>query len=526
MSPAVLVSLMCFASAHAQAQDRLPTGESTAGAEGTADVRGPAAPPAAAPRGETSFTPPHAMCPVMPEEPSEEDFHLVYKGRDVHFCCSTCIQYFRKDPKKYLDRLPHFEGWRKEDPIQAEGGDGDAATAGTGPPALGEVWMGSLIQADLVPAFALLLPLFAAFLAWRRKRLGPEAFRRVVRLHTAWFLFFATTVVATSFGRHAYAMYNLWKDRDRVHFATFFEFGHPPVPERPQDQPKSLSSRYYRGNDERNPALFNNGYYRTATFDLRLEDASGQPIRAGQDLAGKQLFIHLRTQRAPHTAERFFHREAMETIFLTRVGDPMLGVFEPIPDRVEWTEIKEGWTWEARYPIGRVAPERRTSQRVDLQTASASEIASLPGVTDTAARWLVKYRDWNEGIQSTADLVEAGIEGPPLHALSKALDSEVFQGVVYVAQLIPKGDDLTDVRGSRFHFGVVFDVRLRGGQIVPDSDLWMNYLYRSRKTAAWRIPTTEWFDNKPIPELPGEGTQDPLLLGLSDDDQGLIPGAQ
>ncbi len=307
---------------------------------------------------------------------------------------------------------------------------------------------------------------------------------------------------------------------------TFFEFGHPPVPARPEEQPKSLSSRYYRGNDERNPALFNNGYYRTATFDLRLEDASGAPVQAGQDLAGKQLFVHLLTQRAPYTAGRFFHREAMKTIFLTRVGDPLLGVFEPIPDRVEWTEVKEEWTWEARYPIAQVAPKRGTSQRVDLQTASASEIASLPGVTDTAARWLVKYRDWNEGIQSTADLVEAGIEGAPLKALSSALDSEVFQGVVYVAQLIPKGDDLTDVRGSRFHFGVVFDVQLRGAQIMPDSDLWMNYLYRSRKTAAWRIPTTEWFDNKPIPELPGKGTQDPLLLGLSDDDQGLIPGAE
>jgi hypothetical protein len=272
--------------------------------------------------------------------------------------------------------------------------------------------------------------------------------------------------------------------------------------------------------------LFNNGYYRTATFDLVLEDEAGTPVKAGDAVDGKQLYVKLLTKRAPFTAARFFHRKAMEPIFLTKFADPFLGAFGPVPDRVDWTEIKEAWQWQARYPVGRVKVARKGAAPVDLQTASVDEIAAQPGVGAVAAQWLVKYREWNEGIGSTADLIEAGIEGGPLKALSDLLDSEVVGGIVYVAQLIPKGDDMSNIRGSRFHFGLVYDVRIRDGIVQKDSDLWMNYLYRSRKTAAWRIPTTQWFDNKPIPVLPAaSGITDPVVLGLQDADQGLIPEA-
>lgn len=477
-----------------------------------------------APSGDPEQAPPdlaNPMCPVMPAEEADDVFHLVYKGRDVHFCCSTCIQYFRKNPKKYLSRLKQFDGWQTEDPTQVSGGlaAGEGGTGGGGAggaPVLHEVWMGALMAGDLIPFFALLIPGFG-LLAFRRRRLTAAT--------AGLFVLVAALGVSTSFARHAYDLYNLWKDRDRVHFATFFEFGHPPAPARPDGQPKSLTSRYYRGNDERNPALFNNGYYRTSTFDLVLEDEAGAPVRPGDDVGGKRLYVRLDTLRAPNTAGRFFHRKAMEPIFLTRLSDPFLGAHGPIPDRVGWTEVKEAWHWQARYPIGQVNPARSGGPTLDLQTATADQIAAQPGVGAVAARWFVKYREFNGGIGSTADLIEAGIEGVPLKALSELLDSEQLEGVVYVAQLIPKGDDLSNIRGSRFHFGLVYDVRLRGGRVQPDSDLWMNYLYRSRKTAAWRIPTTEWFDNKPIPEIPDDQAKvtDPVLLGLQDSDQGLIP---
>jgi YHS domain-containing protein len=462
------------------------------------------------------------MCPVMPAEPADDVFHLVYKGRDVHFCCSTCIQYFRKNPKKYLARLEQYGGWEADDPSQAVGGLTAKKVGGGGAQKLQEVWMGSLMAEDLVPFGALAIPGFGLFLYWRRRRLGAAGFRSVVALHVAWFAFFTGAIVATSFARNAYDLYNLWKDRDRVHFSTFFEFGHPPVPSRPE-QPKSLKSTYYRGNDERTPALFNNGRYRTSTMHLSLEDESGAAVKPGDDVTGKQLYVKLITERAPFTAERFFHPRAMEPIYLTKRSDPFLGAFEPVPDRVPWTERKERWEWEARYAIGQVSPRPAIAATLDLQSATVDEIAAAPGVGAVAAQWLVKYRDWNDGIGSTADLIEAGIEGGPLAALSDLLDSEVLKGVVYVAQFIPKGNDLSNIRGSRFHYGMVYDVRLREGIVQPDSDLWMNYLYRSRKTAAWRIPAKEWFDNEPIPELPSKATDDPALLGLDDDDQGIIP---
>ncbi len=462
------------------------------------------------------------QCPVMPAEPSEEEFHLVYKGRDVHFCCSTCIQYFRKDPHKYLSGLAQFDGWEREDPAQSADADRTKLATG-GPPKLGEVWMGSLMSGDLVPFFGVSIPLFVVFLAWRRRRLGEEAFGRAMVLHVVWFTLFAACGVATSFGRHAYDLYNLWKDRDRVHFATFFDYGHPPVPQRP-DQPKSLTSVYYRGNDERSPLLFNNGNYRTATFELHLEDEGGEPVTAGQDVGGRALYARIVTKRPPFTAARFFHRKAMEPIFLTRHGDPFLGAFGEVPDRVSWSEVRQNWEWEARYRLGVVSSRPSTLASVDVRTASVDEIAAAPGVSRPSAEWLVKYREWNEGIGSTADLVAAGIEGEPLDALSSLLDSDVFQGVVYVAQAISTGDDRSKVVGSRFHYGITYDIRLRGGVLQADSDLWMNALYRTRKAAAGRVPTEQWFSNQPIPELPGEAaTDDPVVLGLEDKDQGFIP---
>ena len=65
MSPAVLASLMCFASAPAHAQER-----PSAGASATPAAPQDAPPPAAKDEEvEPPFKPPHPMCPVMPAEP-------------------------------------------------------------------------------------------------------------------------------------------------------------------------------------------------------------------------------------------------------------------------------------------------------------------------------------------------------------------------------------------------------------------------------------------------------------------------
>ena len=68
--------------------------------------------------------------------------------------------------------------------------------------------------------------------------------------------------------------------------------------------------------------------------------------------------------------------------------------------------------------------------------------------------------------------------------------------------------------GSRFHYGIRYQIEIEEGTLASSSDVYMGALYRTRKFPAWRLPMSEWFSHKPIPVLPGENTDDPELLGF------------
>jgi uncharacterized membrane protein/YHS domain-containing protein len=52
----------------------------------------------------------NAMCPVMTDQPADPALIVVYQGKKVAFCCSVCVNRFKADPERYLDRLPQFGG--------------------------------------------------------------------------------------------------------------------------------------------------------------------------------------------------------------------------------------------------------------------------------------------------------------------------------------------------------------------------------------------------------------------------------
>lgn len=70
---------------------------------------------------------------------------------------------------------------------------------------------------------------------------------------------------------------------------------------------------------------------------------------------------------------------------------------------------------------------------------------------------------------------------------------------------------------GRPHYGIEFDIRIRGGVIQPESEVWMGSLFQTEKVdqpAPGRIPVAEWFDFRAMPEIEGKNTDDPELLGL------------
>ncbi|OHB58322.1 MAG: hypothetical protein A2Y07_08450 [Planctomycetes bacterium GWF2_50_10] len=48
------------------------------------------------------------ICPVMGGK-IDKNVKTEYQGKTVYFCCSGCIDTFKADPNKYIDKLPQFK---------------------------------------------------------------------------------------------------------------------------------------------------------------------------------------------------------------------------------------------------------------------------------------------------------------------------------------------------------------------------------------------------------------------------------
>lgn len=44
------------------------------------------------------------LCPVMGQKINKQ-YYVDYNGKRVHFCCAACIQEFKKNPEKYMEKL-------------------------------------------------------------------------------------------------------------------------------------------------------------------------------------------------------------------------------------------------------------------------------------------------------------------------------------------------------------------------------------------------------------------------------------
>ncbi len=118
---------------------------------------------------------------------------------------------------------------------------------------------------------------------------------------------------------------------------------------RPQHPPR-MCGEYYRGNDERDPALFNGGFYRTATFRVELRDADGSPLEWNSPWPSSAA-VHLELVQAPFATRALFDPKLIELGGLWDAdpwipdlrGDPRVVHLQPVPGRDD--------AWEADFPI-------------------------------------------------------------------------------------------------------------------------------------------------------------------------------
>ena len=125
-------------------------------------------------------------------------------------------------------------------------------------------------------------------------------------------------------------------------------FGNPPVPLKPET-PNSLSSTYYRGNDERFESMYNGGRYLTCTFKLALVDEANTVLNFGDTVEGKKLFVKFDIIRAPYTADILFSKRIMGGVFLTSTAD----IFDcrKSVDAVKLEVTKEDQEWTSLFPV-------------------------------------------------------------------------------------------------------------------------------------------------------------------------------
>jgi hypothetical protein len=395
----------------------------------------------------------NTYCPVMPDQLAIPEQSTVYKGKTVRFCCDECLEKFKADPEKYMAALSRPPG---VSPISAAAHP-DEETASPEPRQM--TWRPSeqlLKRYKFSLAALLILALF-----WLLTR-GPLA-----RLGASWrgrwpvpkpLVWLGLAIAADfSYVQMKYVQrQQFFEDAqavDKLHFATFYDYGYPPVPFRPAIA-KRLESTWYRGNDERSAQLFNGGFYRTSTFELSLIDSKGAKVDYGAKTELEDLRVHVVIRRAPNTPDFFFEPRRMAHMFATKSSDKFLGRDRPVADRVPLSDKTPMWAWEFDYPAK------------------------------------------NFKIEHTKD------------------GNAKVDGIFYICER--KVDRDGYILGARFHYAVQFELASQGGTLASSSDLWMGSLYRTRKLPVWKISSDEWFSHNPIPVIPGKQSEDPTLLGIDD----------
>jgi YHS domain-containing protein len=289
-------------------------------------------------------------CPVQTNKEAEPEHSVIYQGRKIEFCCESCKEDFLADPAAYLHNLPPAETSTR------------TALKTPDTRTISDKVVDAIMSRWMI-ALAIALGVLGIGARWASSRVsgaGSAAARSILRAIGSVFF-----VVAAFEGVLIYALrgeLDETKDElgrmntrlyeqsliETVHGPTFAEFGYPPIPARPK-LPSTLEDTYYRGNDERTPKLFNNGYYRTSTFHIRVDG-----VPADRFVGGKELAVRWEIVRAKHTADFFFSDKVMNRVYLTKDADKLQGYRAPVADRVGLTVLEPKQRWVASYPLGRM----------------------------------------------------------------------------------------------------------------------------------------------------------------------------
>ena len=241
-----------------------------------------------------------------------------------------------------------------------------------------------------------------------------------------------------------------------------FYFGDPPKPFRPPGK-NSINTIIYRGNDERNPKLPNNGIYRTCTFHLTLVDRNYQTLKYGDNILNKKTFIKLLVNRAPGSNKSLFDEKIISKLFLS----------------------SKYHTEDFLYDKG------STGITFDTQPIRFRIIESF--------NKFVTYI--------------------PLPIITNSTSTTSTKDIIYIYE--SKSSNFDDFVVEP-HYAIVYQLNLNKGNILDDSDLWIGNLYWNpdyelpESQRITNVKLSDWHSRQPIPiaESDLNNITNPKLIGI------------
>lgn len=296
-----------------------------------------------------------------------------------------------------------------------------------------------LLFQDYVRGTFLAVLVYLILLALRDRRIGSSSASDWILSRVGAVALLAAVSVATSvvvsMRLSSYVRFH------QSHGGMFYDYGRPLHPVRlSNDQQTSLKVTYYRGNDDRDPSLPNQGYYRTADFYLSLINlGTGEALEEGALLEGP-VTLGLKFELSPaQCAEReHFSKESMQRFFLSPDKELLWGRSVPLETRVRF-EAGNDLRWTATVPLTKI--EQRPQD---------------------------------------------GAGG-----------NRAIEGTVILGQEIRPSSLIED---ARFHYAMVYKLKVSGGKVQQGSSLWMTQLFRSPEAATGGVAPVELLSASPLPE--------------------------
>ncbi len=285
----------------------------------------------------------NTKCPIEPTELAVSKYKSNYEGNTIYFCCKDCVSIFNSNPKPYLQTIAGFN-------TQHTSQNNKSTLQKTFDDTWNTAFSFPGISILLISCIGILLIRFAS-LKLPNSSLSSKCARTLSTPRSIQLIIICCLAVEAL---HAHLAHKInAKDTElenQLHSTTFLEYGDPLIPSRPKGDP-SLQSKYYRGNDERNPNLYNGGNYRTSEFYIDLCNNEGQSVNYDSQVSAENLFIRVAIKRSPNTAEYFWKKERMNRIYVTKNSGKFHWTKDKITDSVKLIETEHEKSWEFRYPL-------------------------------------------------------------------------------------------------------------------------------------------------------------------------------